>query len=444
MSMNNSGMSINDLRARLQKKSTNVTVDNQKILDTVTGGSQSNFKERVENELKLSLKKGQTSASVKVRILPSPVLFGYLRESEGNRFEGMTTVPYYESKSHWLGNKDAKKFYITKCSNTGWDDESCPACNLKKKAILNYKTNTAYHKFIKSEANGGLFNVNPTSGFLINVHVLEDKQNPDNVGKVMFYNASSGLFNKVILPMIKGDPEAGIDGIDVTNVLTGRDFYISVKEGPQYPDYIEGSRFMDASPFMPFFERKDKNGPNNRSNLVTVPYNSVEEFEELAGNPDYLVDDTLVDMNTGEPLLPVVYKLNKRYLDMLINGLEVNGTNLLPLENLAKMIDPAFDSNSFTGEEAVGKFTEFMGSYGYDIYGDPLKNTQEDSFGSFDEPVVTKEQTAQVDGIVKHDLSSETVTKQEPEVQKVSSETVEIKKGDDATPVSEYDFADYF
>lgn len=442
-------MDINKLRQMVQDKSTNVKVDSQKILDTMKdGGGSSNFKERVENELKITLGKGKTSASVKVRLLPSPQLFGYLRDAEGNKFEGMNSSPYYENKSHWISNKDAKKYYVTKCSNTGWDDESCPACNLKKKAILQYKTNTAYHKFIKSEDRGGLINVNPVESYLMNVFVIDDKQNPENNGKVMFYSMSKGLFTKKVLPMIQGDPEAGIDAVDVTNVLNGRDFFISVKEGPQYPDYIEGSRFMDASPFMPFFERKEKNGPSNRTNLVTVPYSTPEEFGALVENPDYLVDDTLVDMNTGEPLLPVVYKLNKRFLDMLINGLEVNNTKYLPMENLAKLIDPAYDSNSYVGEEAIGKFTELMGSYGYDITGEPLASGSSIGGGSanYDEPVLTKEQTATVEGIHRNDFSEPTHTEpvQQTSVQTVSSEPTEIKKDESAKSVDDIDFEDFF
>lgn len=442
-------MDINALREMVKKKSTNVEVDNKKILETMNGGGGSKFKERLENELKLSLGKDGTSASVKVRLLPSPNIFGYLREHGAERFEGMTNVPYYENKSHWLSNPDAKKFYITKCSNRGWDDESCPACNLKKKAIMNHKTNPVYmNKFIQGPDKGGIMNVNTTESFLINVFVIDDKQNPENNGKVMFYSMSSGLFNKVVLPIITGDPEAGIEGIDVTNVLTGRDFFISVKKGSPYPDYISGSRFMDPTPFMQFFERKEKNGPATRANLVTVPYSTVEEFGALVENPEYLVDEGLIDPNTGEELMPVVYKLNKKFLDMLVNGLEIGERKFMPLENLSKMTDPAFDPNSYVGEEAVGKFTDLMASYGYDITGEPLGSgatLNNDSYGDFDEPVATKEQSASVEGIAKNDLSKETVsTTATSTVQKVSDEPTEIPKDENAKSADDMDFEGFF
>lgn len=443
-------MDINALKKMVKEKSSNVKVDSQKILETMNdGGTRSNFSERAENELKLTLGMDDSSASVKVRLLPSPQLFGYLRDSEGNRFEGMTSSPYYELKTHWISNVEAKKFYVTKCSNTDWNDESCPACNLKKKAILNYKTDTSYHKFLKGkDKDGGLADMNTQDYYVLNVYVIDDKKNPANNGKVMFYKMSKGLFNKVVLPMFKGDDDAGIAPEDVTNVLSGRDLFISVsKEKNQLPDYIKGSRFLDSTPFMPFFERKDKNGANNRFNLVTVPYSTPEEFGELVSNPNYLVDDTLVDANTGEQLLPVVYKLNTRFLDMLINGLEVNGTKYLPMENLAKMVDPAHDPNSFTGDEAIAKFGDLMASYGYDINGDPLAEGASLDSDGYDEPVMTKEQSASVEGIQKNDFSEESVSEvgsAVSNVQVVSSDPVEIKKDENATDVDGTDWDKLF
>jgi hypothetical protein len=133
-----------------------------------------------------------------------------------------TDLPYVEVKSHFFN--DVGGWLIEPCPKTY--GKECPICEDLSKT---YKTDKELYESIKERKN--------SLSYYTNVLIIEDKNNPDNVGKVFIFKFGAKIMEK-IEDIIAEDKQPWDDNCGVNFIFSAK------KKGGNMPNY-DASRFSD-------------------------------------------------------------------------------------------------------------------------------------------------------------------------------------------------------
>ncbi|WVX87397.1 single strand DNA binding protein [Vibrio phage EniLVp02] len=132
------------------------------------------------------------------------------------------------------GFEEKGRWYVENCPTT--HGEECPVCVANNEL---WSTEIEANKKIASRRKRKL-------SYWGNILVVKDSANPDAEGKVFKYRFGQKIMEK-ITNMNNGEPEAGIDGVPVTDVFEGANFILKAKKVDRHQNY-DDSRFGNQAP----------------------------------------------------------------------------------------------------------------------------------------------------------------------------------------------------
>lgn len=145
--------------------------------------------------------------------------------------QGGEDLPFVKTHSHFF--QVGAQYYVENCPTV--IDERCPVCDNNREL---WATDIESNKKLASDRKRKL-------EYVANIVVIQDKLNPDSVGKVFKFKFGKQIMD-IITAKAKGDPEAGIAPVDVTDVFDGCNLvvrYTKDKHGGSY----KASQFIDKS-----------------------------------------------------------------------------------------------------------------------------------------------------------------------------------------------------
>lgn len=227
---------------------------------------------KVNEEMK---KQDQTSSREKdERFYETPLdedgnFLAYIRFLPPQKGEDLPKVKYY---NHFFKDR-GKGYYVEKCPTT--IGKPCPACEANSEAWNSGDEATARRRKRQTY-------------YVSNILVIEDKQNPENEGKVFLYKYGKKL-NEIIMETISPS-EDDEDAIDVFDYYTGADMKLKlyVKEEKQengktvkYPQY-DKCRFKSPSELYDGDDDKIEEVHNKLYSLSQfISEDSFKSYEEL-------------------------------------------------------------------------------------------------------------------------------------------------------------------
>jgi len=147
----------------------------------------------------------------------------FLPPSQTNK-DVVTRIPLF---NHWFG--EGKKWYVENCPKT--IGKPCPACD------YTYENHKEYGKDVAKRKNAGKYQ---KKSYISNILVLDDPQNPENVGKVFLFKYGATILEFLEDAKTPADPEQKpINPFDFYG--SGANFRINVYtkevEGKSMPQY---------------------------------------------------------------------------------------------------------------------------------------------------------------------------------------------------------------
>jgi len=179
------------------------------------------------------------NGSVKIRFLPS-------FDAKKERLN-MFVKQNIHAIEKWYDKK--KRFIKVICPSTVSQDKECPICEycwdnyneLKDTNIVEAK------KFPKTFA--------PKERYITNILILEDKENPENEGKVFLFEFGpqiKQIIQKSMHPSEEEIEEKGLKPFNAWDLINGRDFRLKLKDGKftenGYPSWSESFFALQSTP----------------------------------------------------------------------------------------------------------------------------------------------------------------------------------------------------
>ena len=208
-----------------------------------------------------------------VRFLPPP------------QGESVARVPYY---SHYFSGVD-NSWYVEACPKT--IGKKCPVCD------HTYEIYTEYGKEGARKRNAGKYQ---KKAWISNILVLEDKQNPENEGKVFLYKY--GVTVKDILDDARKPEDPDQDPINPYDFTNGADFRLAVyqKETPEgkFPQYDKCKFKSQSELYDGDYDKLSEMYGNCESLEEFVKEESYEEYEVLKKKLFKTIGKDYEDVNT--------------------------------------------------------------------------------------------------------------------------------------------------
>jgi len=183
---------------------------------------------------------GKDPYTALIRFLPIPI-------KTDDKIAGFEQKPYYMQKRYWLKDDQGNGNYYASAATIG---ERCPI-------------QTTFFRFynsddIKEKKMAKDFNL--STHFWSLIHIIDDKQNPDLVGKVLIWrytNDIKKLIEKELNPVVSEYQKKAKDKIAVWDLLKGKNLALVVGQDKVkldnkervFPNY-DASEFLDSSPIV--------------------------------------------------------------------------------------------------------------------------------------------------------------------------------------------------
>lgn len=181
---------------------------------------------------KLEMDKETGQGQATIRLLPNP-------EAD---------LPYITYYNHFFKGDDGKWCIVERCGRSF--DEECPICKINTEL---YNSGDEILRKKASERRGRLT-------YVFNVLVKDDRQHPENNGKVFHWKCGKQLFQLIMDAMV---PQfEGEEIMDIFNLYEGHDLILRIKKDPAKQNLPQYDRSQ--------FDRK-----------ATPVANSDEELEEI-------------------------------------------------------------------------------------------------------------------------------------------------------------------
>lgn len=258
---------------------------------------------------------GNNKYTKKIRFLP------YVYE---DKEDGSESIYYIlEERTHFVRNPKIKRVFMSPCPKSfGYVKEKCPLCEMYNETYResNGVENVDEKEIIQKKAK----NFRPDKKYISNILVLDDKENPENNGKVFLYKFGYHVY-KAIMDAVDDEVEKMDDEVDgdVFDKYEGFDFYLNMEIDGKYASYKK-SRFINDPKPIADSEEEIKEILGKMHSLKTLKdeiltkHNTYEEIEEkyeefltesskairVKRNAKKLVEDDEDDGDEDEPTPP--------------------------------------------------------------------------------------------------------------------------------------------
>lgn len=199
----------------------------QQQLSDLKGGKT--FESSSKDEWKLKVDSAGNGSAV-IRFLPS-------RDED--------SAPFIKLINHGFKLKTGGgPWYISNCSSTHGDFDSCPVCKYISENDL-YNNDKDLYQLLKRKTS-----------FWANILVIKDSETPENEGKIFKFRFGQKIMDK-INQMVEVDVEIGEVPVDVTCPFEGANFSLKTKKVSGFQNY-DDSKFLKQTELTQFGDLEDE------------------------------------------------------------------------------------------------------------------------------------------------------------------------------------------